>query len=49
MTKLIWAFKQLLPRTYRTRYWKNGQEHFCVWRMWLGRCFDIEDVIVEAR
>lgn len=48
MNKLIWALKQLLPLTYRSFYTEAGRTHFCVWRMWLGRCFDIDDVIVGA-
>ncbi len=45
--KTQWRIKQLLPLTYRSRY-KDGADkmHFCVWRMWLGRCFSIEDVVV---
>lgn len=46
--------RQLLPLTYRTRYRRVnedgsiGPEIFCVWRMWLGRCFDVERVEVAA-
>jgi len=40
-----WAH-QLFPFTYRSRYSIRGRKHFTVWRMWLGRCFDIDDVIV---
>ena len=49
MTKarLIWSLKQLFPFTYRTNYGdESGQRHFVVWRMWLGRCFAIDDVVV---
>jgi hypothetical protein len=40
------------PLTYRTRYHRvnddgtTGPEIFCVWRMWLGRCFDVEHIEV---
>lgn len=39
--------KQLFPLTYRTTYIENGQRHVCVWKMWLGRCFDVDDVVVQ--
>lgn len=48
MQKLIWYVKQLWPCTYRTTYVENGRRHFTVWRMWLGRCFDIDDVVVAG-
>jgi hypothetical protein len=44
---MIWYLKQLLPFTYRTRYRDEaGARHFCVWIMWLGRCFNVDDVII---
>lgn len=48
MTKqrAIWYMKQTLPLTYRSHYGENGRQHFVVWRMWLGRCFAIDDVVV---
>jgi len=46
MGKLIWTIKQLFPLTYRSRYEANGERRFCVWRMWMGRCFDIDDMEV---
>ena len=49
MNRIAWYFKQLFPLTYRSRYHKGGKKFFCVWRMWLGRCFAIEEhQIVEA-
>lgn len=45
MNKLVWYIKQLFPLTYRTRYKENGKPHFCVWRMWFGFCFNIDDVV----
>jgi hypothetical protein len=47
LNKIIWHIKQLLPLTYRTEYIENGERHFTVWRMWFGRCFDIDDVVVK--
>jgi hypothetical protein len=43
--RVLWHLKQLLPLTYRTWYAEQGVWHFTVWRMWLGRCFDITDVV----
>lgn len=43
---MLWYLKQLFPCIYRTYYEQAGKKHFCVWRMWLGRCFAITDVIV---
>jgi len=43
---MIWYLKQLLPLTYRTKYGENEETHFVVWKMWFGRCFDIDDYVV---
>lgn len=43
---MLWYIKQLFPCLYRTTYWQDGKKHFVVWRMWFGRCFAIDDVIV---
>lgn len=45
-SKATWYLKQLLPLTYRTTYGENGKTHFTVWKMWMGRCYNIDDVIV---
>ncbi len=45
-TGLLWYLKQLLPLTYRSHYGKDGKEMFCVWRMWFGKCFDIEEYAI---
>ncbi len=45
-SKALWCVKQLLPLTYRTTYGDKAGTHFTVWRMWLGRCFHISDVLV---
>lgn len=46
LRRIRWAARQLLPLTYRSHYHADGQQHFTVWRMWLGRVFDIDDVVV---
>lgn len=43
INKLAWYFKQLLPLRYHSEYISNGDFYICDWRMWLGRCFDIEE------
>lgn len=45
--KIVWPLKQLFPHTCRTTYYQEGKKHFCVWKMWLGRCFDIDDVVIS--
>jgi hypothetical protein len=50
--KFVWYLRQLLPLEYRTRYGlvlEDGsvEPHFCVWRMWLGRSFAIDDVAIK--
>ena len=47
--KLKWCLRQLLPLTYRTRYGDGGdRQHFVVWKMWMGRCYQIDDVEVSS-
>ena len=43
----LWWLKQLWPHAYDTLYEEKGALHFCHWRMWLGRSYDIQDVIVQ--
>ena len=43
MHKIVWLLKQLVPLTYRSKYEKNGKKFFCVWQMWFGKCFNIEE------
>ena len=44
--KLLWYVKQLWPCLYYTQYWDKDGSHFTIWRMWLSRCFRIEDVLI---
>lgn len=46
--RLKWYLRQLVPTTYRTTYRDMHGEHFAVWRMWWGRVFDYEDVVVSS-
>ncbi len=46
---MIWYFRQILPLTYRSHYTDGvGRRHFCVWRMWFGHCFAVEDHIISG-
>lgn len=47
MNKVKWYFKQLVPLTYRTEYRDEEGKHYTVWNMWMGRCYNIDDVIVK--
>lgn len=47
MSNLIWYLKQLLPFTYRSTFYENGDRHFCVWNMWMGHCYNIEDYVIN--
>ena len=42
MSKLVWYLKQLLPLTYRSLYVCGEEHQFCVWKMWLGKCYNIK-------
>lgn len=47
LEKMKWYIRQLLPLHYRTRYRDaEGNLHFCVWQMWFGHCFAVDDVVV---
>jgi hypothetical protein len=46
MSKFKWYLKQLLPLAYKAEYGMNGKRHSCEWRMWMGRCFAIDDRIL---
>jgi len=49
LSKLCWCFWQLFPCTYRTFYGDEyGRIHFAVWKMWFGRCYRVNDVIVDT-
>ena len=53
--RILWYIKQLVPCTYWTTYGEVqeqvdgktvrslGPEHFVIWKMWLGRCYDVID------
>ena len=49
MERMSWYLRQSLPFTYRTRYRDDsGILHFCVWKMWLGRVFHKDDLIISG-
>jgi hypothetical protein len=45
VSKLKWCLKQLLPLTYWTKVTRirenEGKEVFIIWKMWLGRCYNV--------
>lgn len=46
-SRFVWMLRQLLPLHYRTMYRdETGTRHYAVWRMWLGRVFAHDDVLV---
>ncbi len=46
--RIGWYARQLFPLTYRSAYRTQNETRFCVWKMWLGRCFKIDDMQVCA-
>ena len=42
-----WYLKQLFPLLYRSHYSNGDGKHFAVWRMWFGRVFALDDVLVR--
>jgi hypothetical protein len=41
MGKLSWYLKQLLPLIYVSEFKENGVHRLCIWRMWMGRAYNI--------
>ena len=40
MTKVLWAFKQLFPLTYTSKYELDGEPVLSVWKMWMGKVYN---------
>ena len=47
MGRIVWWLRQLLPLAYVSRYKAGGEQHFAAWKMWLGRCYAVRDVVVK--
>lgn len=47
MKKLLWYLKQLLPLIYYSVYRVDGKKMFCIWRMWLGKSYHIEEFEIK--
>lgn len=46
--RLVWNIKQLLPLHYQSHYKDgDGRAHYAQWRMWVGRCFWIDDRVIS--
>ena len=41
MNKAIWYLRQLFPLKYESIYRENGIKKISIWKMYMGRCFDI--------
>lgn len=39
----MWYIKQLLPLLYVSTYTEDGQRKLAIWRMWLGRCYNVRE------
>lgn len=46
MNRIKWYVKQLLPLSYRSHYMHGEKKMFCVWNMFFGKCYNIEEVQV---
>lgn len=42
LNKIIWLLKQSLPLTYRSEYYEEGKNKFSVFKMWFGKCYNID-------
>ena len=40
--KIKWYIKQMLPLTYRGVYIAEGKNRFSVFKMWFGKCYNID-------
>lgn len=38
-----WYLMQLFPFKYETVYHEGGQKKLTIWRMFMGRCFNIKN------
>lgn len=48
--QIRWYFKQLFPLTYRSEYADtDGNPRFCVWKMWFGKCYNVEEFAIKER
>ena len=42
-SKLIWMVKQIFPVMYVSTYKQEDKKKLSIWRMWLGRCYNIRN------
>lgn len=42
MERLKWLLKQLSPFLYVTTFTEDDKRRLCIWRMWMGRPFNIQ-------
>lgn len=48
MERVKWYIKQLFPLMYVATFKEDAKRRLCIWRMWLGRCFDVRYFNLEA-
>lgn len=47
-SRLLWVFKQMFPLSYKSEFISKaelgelGKRQLCIWRMWLGKCYDVQ-------
>lgn len=49
MKKLTWYLKQLLPLTYWSVCGTGNHKEFCIWKMWLGKCYSITAFTIDDK
>jgi len=40
-SRIVWVLKQLIPLTYWTKHQEKGKKYFTIWKMFLGRSYDV--------
>jgi len=48
MRRLKWYIKQLFPLRYESEYIEDSKPRLTIWRMWLGRCFNVRSFILAS-
>jgi hypothetical protein len=47
LNKIKWYLKQIFPLTYTSKYKTGLITKICIWKMWLGACYDIREYEVK--
>jgi len=46
--RIRWATKQILPLSYVSEYGVEGERRLSIWRMWMGRCFNVREYTLKG-